>query len=81
MDSKKKTWILTDCWELGYDFSCPSCGYTFFMRQKFGKKPEECPKCKEQMYGEVFVVSGQEDPQVYDLQSHGSLLRTRRNGN
>ena len=62
MDSKKKTWILTDCWELGYDFSCPSCGYTFFMGQKFGKKPEECPKCKEQMYGEVFVVFGQKDP-------------------
>ena len=49
MDSKKKTWILTDCWELRYDFSCPSCGYTFFMRQKYGKKPTECPKCKEKM--------------------------------
>ena len=81
MDSKKKLWILTDCWELGYDFSCPSCGYTFFISQKFGKKPEECPKCKEQMYGEVFVVSGQEDTKVYDLRSHDSLLRARRNGN
>lgn len=61
MDLKRKSWILTDAWELGYDFSCPSCGYTFFMRQKFGKKPEECPKCKEQMYGEVFMVAGKEN--------------------
>ena len=49
MDLKKKMWILTDCWELGYDFSCPSCGYTFFTNQKYGKKPKECPKCKEKM--------------------------------
>ena len=47
MDSK--TWILTDCWELGYDFSCLSYGYTFFTNQKYGEKPKECPKCKEKM--------------------------------
>jgi hypothetical protein len=46
------------------------------MGQKFGKKPEECPKCKEQMYGEVFVVSGREDTKVYDLRPRDSLLRT-----
>ena len=47
MESKK--WILTDTWELGYDFSCLSCGYTFFTNQKYGKKPKECPKCKEKL--------------------------------
>lgn len=61
MDSKKKLWILTDAWELGYDFTCPSCGYTFFMGQKFGLKPEECPKCKEQLNGKVFMVAGKEN--------------------
>lgn len=61
MDSKKKLWILTDAWELGYDFTCPSCEYTFFMGQKFGLKPEECPKCKEQLNGKVFMVAGKEN--------------------
>lgn len=50
MDSKKpKQWILTDCWELGYDFSCSNCGYTFFTNLKYSEKPEKCPKCKEKM--------------------------------
>ena len=48
MDSKKQ-WMLTDTWELGYDFTCPNCDYTFFTNQKHGPKPEECPKCKEKM--------------------------------
>ena len=47
MDLKK--WKLTDYWELGYDFSCPNCNYTFFTNQKDCKKPKECPKCKEKM--------------------------------
>lgn len=46
-----KKWKLTDHWELGYDFSCPSCGYTFFIKQKYGEKPKECPKCKEKLNG------------------------------
>ena len=49
MDSKKKSWILIDAWELGYDYKCPSCGYTFVTSQKYGEKPKECPKCKEKM--------------------------------
>ena len=51
MDSTRKSWILTDAWELGYDFTCPSCGYTFFTGHKYGPKPEECPKCKEKLNG------------------------------
>lgn len=61
MDLKRKSWILTDTWELGYDFSCPSCGYTFFTGQKYGPKPEECPKCKEKLNGKVFIVTGKEN--------------------
>jgi len=51
MDSKPKKWkwILTDAWELGYDFTCPNCQYTFFTKYKYGDKPKECPKCKEEM--------------------------------
>ena len=59
MDSKKKLWILTDTWELGHDFTCPSCGYTFFMGNKHLNKPEECPKCKEKMNGTLFMVAGE----------------------
>ena len=44
-----KKWKLTDCWELGYDFSCPNCNYTFFTNEKNCKKPKEYPKCKEKM--------------------------------
>ena len=40
-------WILTDTWELGYDFTCSNCGYTFFMCSKYHSKPKVCPNCKE----------------------------------
>ena len=54
MDSKKiLKWTLTDCWELGYDFTCPSRGYTFFARHKDAPKPEECPRYKREMDGQV----------------------------
>jgi rubrerythrin len=59
MDLKRKSWILTDAWELGYDFTCPSCGYTFFTGLKYNNKPEECPKCKEKMDGTLFMVAGE----------------------
>ena len=58
MDSKKKLWMLTDCWELGYDFTCSNCNYTFFMGNKYGEKPEECPKCKENMDKTLFAIKG-----------------------
>ena len=55
MDSKKiLKWTLTDCWELGYDFTCPSCGYTFFTKYKDAPKPEECPRCKREMDGQLY---------------------------
>ena len=47
MDSKK--WKLTDHWELGYDYECPDCGYRFFIKSKWLKKPKKCPNCEVEL--------------------------------
>ena len=47
---KLKNWMKTDNWELGVDYTCPECQYTFFVHHNVMMRlPTECPCCKTKM--------------------------------
>ena len=42
-------WILTDAWELGYEYECPYCHKHIDVRRKGVDLPVKCPYCEKEV--------------------------------